>query len=259
MVLKNKTTSVEGYKNKTKVNKNPYDLFKVFNKCFVINLKETKEGKRRMNVLNKHKILAKYITRFPGVYGKTYNYNKEIKKGILKKKWDYGRWLGKRSKIIDMSDGECGCALSHYYLWKKIVDEKIPVTMVLEDDAISVHPDFERNIFKLKSYLPKNWDIFLLGFYLNKGPNGKRLNRYIYSVDNFVLLHSYLITYEGAKKLLNQIPINMPLDSWISSKSKKINIYRHGLAKNQSWRPSSLLIRQQRDTKQIVNTNNYFK
>ncbi len=77
--------------------------------------------------------------------------------------------------------------------------------------------------------------------------------------DNFVLLHSYLITYEGAKKLLSQIPINMPLDSWISSKSRKINIYRHNLAKNQSWRPSSLLIRQQRDAKQIVNTNNYFK
>ena len=244
--------SIEGYGNK-------YDLFKIFNKCFVINLRETGEGVRRMKVLKKHKILSKYITRFPGIYGKEYNYSKELHKGILTKSWDYGSWLGKNKQMVQMSDGECGCILSHYYLWKKIVDEKIPVTMILEDDAINVHPRFEKNVINFHKSLPKGWDIFLLGFWLNKGNNGEQINKDIYSVDNFVLLHSYLITYEGAKKLLDLTPIDMPLDSWISSKSKYINIYRHTLSRNNKYKPSSLLIRQKRNSKQIVNTNNYIK
>ena len=244
--------NIEGYDNK-------FDLFKIFNKCFVINLQETNEGLRRMKVLKNHKILSKYITRFPGIYGKKYNYTNEIHNGILTKNWDYGSWLGKNKHMVQMSDGECGCILSHYYLWKKIVDEKIPVTMILEDDAINVHPQFEKKVVNYYNSLPKDWDIFLLGFWLNKGTNGKQINTNIYSVDNFVLLHSYLITYEGAKKLLSLTPINMPLDSWISSKSRDVKIYRHTFSRNNKNKPSSLLIRQKRDAKQIVNTNNYIK
>ena len=51
----------------------------------------------------------------------------------------------------------------------------------------------------------------------------------------------------------------MPLDSWISSKSNQIKIYRHTFSRNNKYKPSSLLIRQKRDAKQIVNTNNYIK
>ena len=45
----------------------------------------------------------------------------------------------------------------------------------------------------------------------------------------------------------------------MGDKSNYVNIYRHNFAKNKKYKPSSLLIRQKRETKQIVNTNNYSK
>ena len=249
--LKKKT--MEGFENLD----NP--LSNLINKFYVINLSETSEGKRRMKVIKQHNILSKYIEKFKGIYGKTHNYNNEINQGIIQKEWDFGKWNGDNSKIIEMSEGEIGCCLSHYYLWKKIVDEKIPITMVLEDDGIELHPHFEKIVIDLMKYLPKDWDVFLLGYWLNKGLNGRKINDKIYKVDNFALTHSYLITYEGAKKYLNSLPMNLPVDSWMSDKSGYVNTYRHNFAKNKNFRPSSLLIRQKRDSKQILNTNNYSK
>lgn len=248
-----KKKSIEGFKSQT----NP--LSNLINKFYVINLSETSEGRRRLKVIKQHNILSKYIERFAGIYGKTHNYNNEIKRGIIQKSWDFGKWHGDNSKMIEMTDGEIGVSLSHYYLWKKIVDEKIPVTMVLEDDGIDLHPHFEELVIENMKYLPEDWDVFLLGYWLNKGLNGKKINEKIYKVDDFVLAHCYLITYEGAKKYLNSLPINMPLDSWMGNKSNYVNIYRHNFARNKKYKPSSLLIRQKRDAKQIVNTNNYNK
>ena len=36
---------------------------------------------------------------------------------------------------VDMVPGQIGCYLSHYNLWRRIVDEKIPSALILEDDS----------------------------------------------------------------------------------------------------------------------------
>ena len=75
-------------------------------------------------------------------------------------------------------------------------------------------------------------------------------------VKDFVLLHSYIITPKGAQKILEQLPINMPVDSWLSSISDKINIYRHNYGfTGKNSRFNGTLITQVRNEKQIVNTN----
>jgi len=130
-----------------------------------------------LKVLKKHSILNKYFEIFPAIYGKTYNYKTEIKNNIVTKSWDYGSWLHKKSKTVDMTDGEIGVALSHFGIWKKIVKEKIPVTLVLEDDAIDMHPDFEMLVTTFYNHLPNDWDIFLLGFWMNRGIMGKQINK----------------------------------------------------------------------------------
>lgn len=75
---------------------------KAFDKCYVINLQETREGRRRWQVFQKHPILAKYLVRYPGIYGATYNYQNEINRGIIKSKWDFGAWQGLNTNIIKM-------------------------------------------------------------------------------------------------------------------------------------------------------------
>ena len=247
-------------KNNNQENFNIKPLSSIINKFFVITLNETEEGKKRMNKLKKNEILGKYITKFNGIYGKKYDYNNEIKQRIIKKTWDYGLWNNKKSQMVEMSDGEIGCCLSHYYLWKKIVDEKIPITMILEDDCDKLYPNFENIILKLIKIVPKDWDIFLIGYWLHKGNDGEKINEYIYKVKNFALTHCYIITYKGAKKLLNSLPINMPVDSWLSSQSNNLNIYRHNLAKNKNTYPYGLLIRQKKILgSQIHHTNNFIR
>ena len=34
-----------------------------------------------------------------------------------------------------MKMGEVGCLLSHFQIWNRIVSDKIPLTLILEDDA----------------------------------------------------------------------------------------------------------------------------
>jgi len=229
----------------------PYDI------TFVINLTETAEGRRRWDIIRKIKKFHN-VHRFPGVYGKKYNYIKELENGIITESWDIGKWKGQDSKIIVMDKGEIGINLSYYKLFNKIVKDNISTALILEDDAINLDPNFETILNEHYSLLPDDWDIFLLGFWLHQGDNGYEvIPGKIHKVRDFVLLHSFIISNRGAKKLLNHLPIDMPMDSWISKWAHiDINIYRHNYIQT-SKNPTSKLIKQKRHAKQIKNTNNW--
>ena len=68
-----------------------------------------------------------------------------------------------------------------------------------------------------------------------------------------------MLTLTGAKKLLALGTINMPLDTWISSNSKFLEIYRHTYINDTNLlNPSSALIWQMDDnTNSIEHTNNW--
>lgn len=227
-----------------------YDNFNIY----IINLTQTLEGIRRHLIISKKKEkLFKRASFYKGVYGKSYNYNDELKANVIAEYWDIGKWKGEKSRIIKMDKGEIGIILSNYYLWKKIADTQ-KNTIILEDDAINIDANFDNYLKFFMSKLPKDWDIFLLGFWLHRGDDGQQINHHIYKVKNFVLLHALIMTPSCAKKLLEFLPIDMPLDTWLSQQSEKINIYRHNYIDSNN---QSRLIRQKRFLKQIKNTNNW--
>ena len=43
-----------------------------------------------------------------------------------------------------MTKGEIGCALTHYNIWKKMVNEKLENVLILEDDAVFCNNFFDR-------------------------------------------------------------------------------------------------------------------
>ena len=45
--------------------------------------------------------------------------------------------------------------------------------MVLEDDGIELHPNFEQIVIDIEIFT-KDWDVFLLGYWLHKGLNGEK-------------------------------------------------------------------------------------
>jgi GR25 family glycosyltransferase involved in LPS biosynthesis len=215
---------------------------------YIINLDETQEGKERLPIIQSIFPDAK---RFPATYGKNFDF-KPYYDSILTKNWDHGKWKSDNSNIIELSDGEKGVLMSHYNLWTKIAKEKNPY-IILEDDATGVNANTQPVLKEILETIPKDYDIYLLGFIDLEPINITNLHS---KVKSFVLLHSYIITPEGAKKLLEQLPINMPIDTWLSSISDKINIYRHNFGnmgkKNRFY---GRLITQKRNEKQIVNTN----
>jgi len=215
---------------------------------YIINLEETDEGKRRFPIIQS--IFPK-ATRFPATYGKTFDFTPYYD-SVLTESWDMGKWKNNKSEITKMTDGEKGVAMSHYNLWTKISKEKEP-HLILEDDAIGVNVNTSDVLNEIFASLPKDYDIYLLGFIDLEPKNIIDLHT---KVKQFVLLHSYIITPKGAQKMLENLPINMPVDSWISSISDKINIYRHNYGNmSKKNRFISRLITQIRDEKQIVNTN----
>jgi GR25 family glycosyltransferase involved in LPS biosynthesis len=231
-----------------KIKENFSEKIKLPYPTYIINLEETEEGKRRLPIILD---IYKDSKRFPATYGKNFNFNPYYD-SVLTKNWDYGKWKFNQSNMIEMTDGEKGIIMSHYNLWKKIANEKEP-HIILEDDAIGINSNTQIILDEIIKTLPNDYDIYLLGFIDLEPKNIINQNE---KVKEFVLLHSYIITPRGAQKLLEQLPINMPVDSWLSSVSDRINIYRHNYGySGKNGRFYSTLITQVRDEKQIVNTN----
>jgi glycosyl transferase family 25 len=67
-----------------------------------------------------------------------------------------------RSKGSRLTRGQLGCALSHYRIYEKIVEENLQNVLILEDDC-----GFHENIVELEEYysqLPDDYSVFYLGY-----------------------------------------------------------------------------------------------
>lgn len=238
----------------------------IFDKIFVINLRNTNEGERRWKVIKNHPVFKNQLTRTSAVNGYTYDFTKEFDEGIVRPTWNFGRWKYQNvDHIISIKPGELGVSLSHYRLWQKIA--KMPDTsrvLILEDDAIVVAPNFYEKVRFYMTQLPDDWDVFLLNFWLHRGDDGRKVNAHISQVKSFVLLSAYAIRPQGARRLLECTPIDKPLDTWMSFQSDKVFIYRHHdtfrnitTHQQRARYPRSALIRAKSKKSQIEHTNNW--
>ena len=125
ILKKNKYIENFNYKNK-------------IDKFLVISL-DNYNGRKKWKSIKKT-IFGNKLTKFKGINGN--NINICNYKNIIKKKWDYGTWKYNKRKIVEMSNGEIGCCLSHFYIWKQISKKKYNITMVLEDDATIYNKQF---------------------------------------------------------------------------------------------------------------------
>lgn len=108
-----------------------------------------------------------------------------------------------------MTNGEVGCALSHYLIWKDIVDlveaKKLSAdckVLILEDDVI-----FLDNFHDLTTQCHINCRIPYDMLYLHRKPldaeNETFILPYLKSIKKSYWACAYLLTYNGAKKLIN--------------------------------------------------------
>lgn len=118
-----------------------------------------------------------------------------------------------------LTPGEVGCYASHMLAWRTIVARNLPFALVLEDDAL-IDDGASRLIDELVNTLPRGWDfVHLDGRSRSRAfssrplrdlPEGRRLLRYARIPDGTL---AYLISNQGARKLLVPTPRTVPVDT----------------------------------------------
>ena len=145
---------------------------------------------------------------------------------------DYGDNILRRDKFRrrygrEILDGEIGCYLSHYQLWQRMVTEKIPSALVLEDDA-----DWDEDLLAIADDIDNldwAWGVVLLSAHRPK-KRGRVLqlvgdNRRLVLYDRRMgTTAGYIISQWGAQTLLKHCreitaPIDMLYGEWWRSKT----------------------------------------
>ncbi len=132
------------------------------------------------------------------------------------------------SSIIDrdMTRGEIGCFLSHCKIYAHILQHKIPLSVILEDDVL-LSPDFGDVLLGLKHYYDEYEVIFLGTNYsgyrslIEEGCPvslwGKKKVTSATKIGHFVDVplgsHAYVVSWRGVRCLFSlAMPMSIPLD-----------------------------------------------
>uniref|UniRef100_A0A8C6Q590 Cerebral endothelial cell adhesion molecule n=1 Tax=Nothobranchius furzeri TaxID=105023 RepID=A0A8C6Q590_NOTFU len=116
-----------------------------------------------------------------------------------------------------LTKGEVGCFLSHYHIWKEVRENPL----IFEDD-VRFEANFKRRVLMLMEeveLVELDWDIIYLGRkQVNPGKEAA-----VENVQNLVVADysywtlSYIISQQGAQKLLNAEPLSkmLPVDEFL--------------------------------------------
>jgi glycosyl transferase family 25 len=132
---------------------------------------------------------------------------------------DYHGIIRRLSYGKDLAPGELGCFLSHRAVLEKIVNNKISISLIFEDD-VTLHKDFKIVIENLIN-CSYPWEAVR---FLGKPKIATLMQRKIIKIyQNFYLTrlatspggaYAYVISYSGAKKLLKSMGnITCPIDT----------------------------------------------
>ncbi|BCS82975.1 putative procollagen-lysine,2-oxoglutarate 5-dioxygenase [Cotonvirus japonicus] len=190
----------------------------MLNKIFIINL--ARRSDKKLRIINEFEKLKTLGTELDYEFFDAIDGNNSQQ--ISQFKFKIPNWIDPNSGK-PMTNGEVGCALSHYSVWCKVVDlvESGKLTadcrvLILEDDVI-FNDDFMK---KYETYMNEiNFDFDLI--YLHRKP----LNQFTETIMTSHIIKpnksywacAYLITYQCAKKLLSVDYLNnlIPVDEFI--------------------------------------------
>merc|ERR1719379_1052915 len=138
-----------------------------------------------------------------------------------------GTWYDKVDETLELTPGERGCAASHVRLWKKVANMQGPA-ILMEDDAIPVE-GFATKLMQGLQDLPEDADLLYLGY---SKPDKSNWIRELPGTDlaqaEYVWTTvGYMIWPSGARKLLQRLPVDSPVDNYMSWASHEgvTNVY----------------------------------
>jgi GR25 family glycosyltransferase involved in LPS biosynthesis len=152
---------------------------------------------------------------------------------------------------IRMSRAEVAVAKSHIEVWRRIAQGKQAHALILEDD-VWIHPRFTR-------YLDQAWKDIATAGGKNEGidvlyvsyveathgaPKSLVSSHVFMPVRGLWHLSGYILSQQGAEKLLRLLPCRGPVDLWINQQFSALNVFA----------TRRVVVRQRRDTS---STNSY--
>lgn len=162
------------------------------NKIFIINLEKDKDRLYKSIIeLNKYKLNNYEFTN--AINGNKLN-NEEYKSYTS----NIGYYITSPSMV--------GCGMSHIKIWEKIVKNNIKYSLILEDD-FKFKNNFLNDFNEMIKHTPNNFDFLFLNsnIFSNKYLKFYDINDYFYKPLISVETVAYIMTLEGAKKILKYI------------------------------------------------------
>nr|XP_011744642.1 procollagen galactosyltransferase 2 isoform X3 [Macaca nemestrina] len=186
-----------------------------FDEIFMINLKRRKDRRDRMlRTLYEQEIEVKIVE---AVDGKALN-TSQLKALNIEMLPGYRDPYSSRP----LTRGEIGCFLSHYSVWKEVIDRELEKTLVIEDDVRFEH-QFKKKLMKLMDDIDQaqlDWELIYIG---RKRMQVKEPEKAVPNVANLVEADysywtlGYVISLEGAQKLVGADPFGkmLPVDEFL--------------------------------------------
>ena len=170
-------------------------------KVFLINLdKDTARMAAANAQLSKFNVLYERIS---AIYGKNLSLE-ERNTSVNKFRW----WCAVGRPI---ALGEIGCALSHYQIYQRMIEENISSACILEDDVI-LEKDFKRQLKMVEQWLEVSKpQVVLLSNHTHEVCHDWK----ILPAQSDMYTEGYVITQMAAKALLKvNLPMEVPCDHW---------------------------------------------
>ncbi|XP_033732543.1 procollagen galactosyltransferase 1-like isoform X2 [Pecten maximus] len=186
----------------------------MFDEIYMINL--VRRPLRRERMLRSLKELGLQVTIFDAVDGRELNATYLDKLGVEMMDGYADPYAGRK-----LTMGEIGCFLSHYFIWKEILDKGYKTALVFEDD-VRFEPYFKTKLRRLLDEVEDrvpNWDLLYLGrkrLKLSEETYVDGSQTLVWPSYSYWTL-SYILSDRGARKLLQQQPLSkmIPVDEYL--------------------------------------------
>ena len=193
----------------------------LFDNIYYINLDRRPDRKEHVEKSLEYLDLLNITTRIDAVDG-----NKiipdEISKKLITQEGLSDAYDKEGELYAPLTIGGIGCALSHRNTYKKIIFNNIQKCLILEDDA-KLNADFLKILEEVEQNIPTDFDMLFLGYHV--AYIEENVNNYCFIPDRVYGLFGYIVSLEGAKKLLDIFPISQQIDTVISENMNKFKAY----------------------------------
>lgn len=117
-------------------------------------------------------------------------------------------------KVLELSPGERGCAMSHVCAWRCCLKKQTPL-LVLEDDAAPTE-NFSDALERVLSNMPQDAQVLYLGY--SQAAGWRRIvSEDLVEAEYVWTTVAYVIWPSGARVLLDLLPVDQPVDNFMAA------------------------------------------